>query len=87
MVVIWNVTNEPSKEPIQQSKISEVERVEYPPIQYIDSPKGVFGYMNEMLTTIIGIINIVAFGYQMRDRRKKQTSYNKKYIPPTPKRF
>lgn len=72
MVAIWNVTNEPPKDFNIQSKTSETERVEQPNIQYVTAPKGVFDYMNEMLTTVIGVINIIAFGYQMRDRRRKK---------------
>lgn len=52
-------------------QISENERVIEPKVQYIQTPKGFFGYINEILTTIIGVVNIVTFGYQMRDRRRK----------------
>ena len=53
-------------------QISENERVIEPKVQYIQAPKGFFGYINEILTTIIGVVNIVTFGYQMRDRKRKK---------------
>ena len=31
------------------------------PIEYVESPKSVFDYINEILTTIIGLINIITF--------------------------
>jgi len=40
------------------------------PKKYVENSKGVFDYLNEILTTVIGIINIITFGYQMKDRRK-----------------
>lgn len=46
------------------------------PIQYVESPKGVFDYINEILTLVIGLINIIAFGYQMKDRRTKLNEQN-----------
>ena len=60
MVVIWNVTIEPT-----DIIVSDTDRMEI-------EPKEVFGYVNELIGTILGVINIVTFGYQMRDRRKKQ---------------
>ena len=62
MVVIWNVTIEPT-----DIIVSDTDRMEI-------EPKEVFGYVNELIGTILGVINIVTFGYQMRDRRKKQNS-------------
>lgn len=38
--------------------------------EYVEDSKSVFDYFNEILTTIIGIINIITFWYQMKDRRK-----------------
>lgn len=58
MVVIWNVTIEPT-----DIIVSDTDRMEI-------EPKEVFGYVNELIGTILGVINIVTFGYQMRDRRK-----------------
>ena len=63
IVVIWNVTIGTTEVMITEHG-SDTDRMEI-------EPKEVFGYVNEMLTTIIGLINIVAFGYQMRDRRKQ----------------
>ena len=62
MVVIWNVTIEPTNIIVSDTDRMEIE------------PKEVFGYVNELIGTILGVINIVTFGYQMRDRRKKQNS-------------
>jgi len=76
MVTIWSVTTGPPNEPELQRQSSDTERVEEPNIQYVTAPKGVFGYVNEMLTTVIGVINIIAFGYQMRDRRRKKININ-----------
>ncbi len=42
------------------------------PIEYVESPKSVFDYINEILTTIIGLINIITFVYQMKDRRRSE---------------
>ena len=76
MVTIWSVTTDPPNEPELQRQSTDTERVEEPNIQYVTAPKGVFGYVNEMLTTVIGVINIIAFGYQMRDRRRKKININ-----------
>ena len=62
IVVIWNVTIEPTNIIVSDTDRMEIE------------PKEVFGYVNELIGTILGVINIVTFGYQMRDRRKKQNS-------------
>ena len=67
IVVIWNVTIGTTEAMITEHG-SDTDRMEI-------EPNEVFGYVNEMLTTIIGLINIVAFGYQMSDRRK--TKLNK----------
>jgi hypothetical protein len=45
-------------------------RIEHYPIYVNQPPKGIMGYMNEILTLVIGIINIITFGYQMKDRKK-----------------
>jgi len=42
------------------------------PIEYVESPESVFDYINEILTTIIGLINIITFVYQMKDRRRSE---------------
>tara|TARA_R110000803_G_scaffold187570_1_gene249941 strand:+ start:334 stop:558 length:225 start_codon:yes stop_codon:yes gene_type:complete len=73
MVIIWSVTTELPNEPQIQQQLSDVARVEHSQIQYLTSPKGVFDYINEILTTVIGVINIVTFGYQMRDKKLKKT--------------
>ena len=72
IVLIWSISPDINKEPRLMEQISENERVVEPKVQYIQAPKGFFGYINEILTTIIGVVNIVTFGYQMRDRRKKR---------------
>ena len=64
MVVIWNVTIGPSETIITEHG-SDTHRIEV-------EPKEVFGYVNELIGTILGIINIITFGYQMRDRRRKR---------------
>mgnify|MGYP006147746395 CR=1 FL=1 len=64
IVTIWNVTIGPP-ETIIIDQIPDTHRLEI-------EPKEVFGYVNEMLTTIIGMCNIIAFGYQMRDRKRKK---------------
>jgi len=71
IILIWNISPDINKEPRLMEQISENERVIEPKVQYIQAPKGFFGYINEILTTIIGVVNIVTFGYQMRDRRRK----------------
>ena len=45
-------------------------RIEHYPIYVNQPPKGIMGYMNEILTLVIGIINIITFGYQIKDRKK-----------------
>jgi hypothetical protein len=40
-------------------------------VQSPQQKKGVFEYINEILTMLIGIINIITFGYQMKDRKSK----------------
>lgn len=72
IILIWSISPDINKEPRLMEQISENERVVEPKVQYIQAPKGFFGYINEILTTIIGVVNIVTFGYQMRDRRKKR---------------
>ena len=71
IILIWNISPDINKEPRLMEQISENERVIEPKVQYIQAPKGFFGYINEILTTIIGVVNIVTFGYQMRDRKRK----------------
>jgi len=72
IILIWNISPDFDKEPRLMEQISENERVVEPKVQYIQAPKGFFGYINEILTTIIGVVNIVTFGYQMRDRKRKK---------------
>ena len=72
IILIWNISPDFDKEPRLMEQISENERVIEPKVQYIQAPKGFFGYINEILTTIIGVVNIVTFGYQMRDRKRKK---------------
>ena len=64
IVVIWNVTIG-APETIIKEHGSDTDRMDI-------EPEEVFGYVNEMLTTIIGMCNIIAFGYQMRDRKRKK---------------
>lgn len=71
MVSIWGVTTDPPNEPQLQRQSSATERVEEMEIQYVMENKGVFDYVNEILTTVIGMINIIAFGYQMKERKRK----------------
>lgn len=71
MVSIWGVTTKPPNEPQLQRQSSATERVEEMDIQYVMENKGVFDYVNEILTTVIGMINIIAFGYQMKERKRK----------------
>jgi len=71
IILIWNISPDIDKEPRLMEQISENERVAEPKVQYIQTPKGFFGYINEILTTVIGVVNIVTFGYQMRDRKRK----------------
>lgn len=71
IILIWNISPDIDKEPRLMEQISENERVTEPKVQYIQAPKGFFGYINEILTTVIGAVNIITFGYQMRDRRRK----------------
>jgi hypothetical protein len=71
IILIWNISPDIDKEPRLMEQISENERVVEPKVQYIQAPKGFFGYINEILTTIIGVVNIITFGYQMRDRKRK----------------
>lgn len=71
MVSIWGVTTDPPNEPQLQRQSSATERVEEMDIQYVMENKGVFDYVNEILTTVIGMINIIAFGYQMKERKRK----------------
>ena len=75
IILIWNISPDINKEPRLMEQISENERVIEPKVQYIQAPKGFFGYINEILTTIIGVVNIATFGYQMRDRRRKTLRY------------
>ena len=35
------------------------------------SEKSIFDYVNEIITTLVGVINIITFMYQMRDRKQK----------------
>ena len=72
IILIWNISPDFDKEPRLMEQISENERVVEPKVQCIQAPKGFFGYINEILTTIIGVVNIVTFGYQMRDRKRKK---------------
>jgi hypothetical protein len=72
IILIWNISPDFDKEPRLIEQISENERVAEPKVQYIQTPKGIFGYINEILTTVIGVVNIVTFGYQMRDRKRKK---------------
>jgi len=72
IILIWNISPDIDKEPRLMEQILENERVVEPKVQYIQAPKGFFGYINEILTTIIGVVNIVTFGYQMRDRKRKK---------------
>jgi len=34
--------------------------------------KSIFDYVNEIITTLVGLINIITFVYQMRDRKNKK---------------
>ena len=72
IILIWSISPEIIKEPRFKEQNSENERVVEPIVQYIQAPKGFFGYIYDILTTIIRVVNIVTFGYQMRDRRKKR---------------
>ena len=60
MASVWCITIEPT-----DIIVSDTDRMEI-------EPKEVFGYVNELIGTILGVINIVTFGYQMRDRRRKK---------------
>ena len=33
--------------------------------------KSIFDYVNEIITTLVGVINIITFMYQMKDRKQK----------------
>ena len=54
-------------------QISENARVIEPKIQYVQAPKGFFSYINEILTTIIGLINIITFAFQVKNNKRKKT--------------
>lgn len=34
--------------------------------------KSIFDYVNEIITTLVGLVNIITFVYQMRDRKNKK---------------
>lgn len=34
--------------------------------------KSLIDYINEILSTVVGLINLIAFRYQMKDRKKRQ---------------
>lgn len=36
--------------------------------------KSIFDYVNEIITTLVGLVNIITFVYQMKDRKDKKTS-------------
>lgn len=72
LVLIWNISPDINKEPQLMEQISENERTAEPKIEYVQAPKGIFGYINEILTTVIGLVNLITFGYQMKDRRKRK---------------
>ena len=71
IILIWNISPDIDNEPMLMEQISENERVAEPIVQYIQAPKGFFGYINEILTNVIGVVNIITFGYQMKDRKRK----------------
>lgn len=34
--------------------------------------KSIFDYVNEIMTTLVGLVNIITFVYQMKDRKSKR---------------
>ena len=34
--------------------------------------KSIFDYVNEIITTLVGLVNIITFVYQMKDRKQNQ---------------
>lgn len=37
--------------------------------QYPQQQKNIFDYINEIITTLVGLVNIITFVYQMKDRK------------------
>ena len=73
IIFIWNISPDIDKEPKIMEQISENARVIEPKIQYVQAPKGFFSYINEILTTVIGLINIVTFAFQVRNNKRRKT--------------
>lgn len=73
IIFIWNISPDIDKEPKIMEQISENARVIEPKIQYVQAPKGFFSYINEILTTIIGLINIITFAFQVKNNKRKKT--------------
>jgi len=36
--------------------------------------KSIFDYVNEIITTLVGLVNIITFVYQMKDRKQNQNN-------------
>jgi hypothetical protein len=73
IIFIWNISPDIDKEPKIMEQISENARVIEPKIQYVQAPKGFFSYINEILTTIIGLINIITFAFQVKNNKRRKT--------------
>ena len=73
IVFIWNISPDIDKEPKVMEQVSENARVIEPKIQYVQAPKGFFSYINEILTTVIGLINIITFAFQVRNNKRRKT--------------
>tara|TARA_R110000744_G_scaffold225161_1_gene343620 strand:- start:2392 stop:2673 length:282 start_codon:yes stop_codon:yes gene_type:complete len=73
IIFIWNISPDIDKEPKIMEQISENARVIEPKIQYVQAPKGFFSYINEILTTVIGLINIITFAFQVRNNKRSKT--------------
>tara|TARA_B110000285_G_C14998617_1_gene550214 strand:- start:823 stop:1104 length:282 start_codon:yes stop_codon:yes gene_type:complete len=72
IVFIWNISPDIDKEPKVMEQVSENARVIEPKIQYVQAPKGFFSYINEILTTVIGLINIITFAFQVRNNKSSK---------------
>jgi len=46
--------------------------LEREPVLTSYSEKSIFDYVNEIITTLVGLINIITFMYQMKDRKLKK---------------
>jgi len=71
---IKSYSMESSPPPQEMGNDTTIVYLEREPVvtHYPQQQKSIFDYVNEILTTIIGLINIITFGYQMKDRKSKK---------------